>query len=155
MVEVIGFILVALVALFGSFTQIYPGNFFIVAGAGIWAFMVGGNAWWWFAAVAVIIAASMVVKYVLPTRYMVRQGVSNRTLFIGAIGGIIGFFAIPVVGLFAGFPLGVYLGEHLTNPHTAWPKTKIALKGVGATIVIEVIATVITLVLWAIGLFVM
>lgn len=87
MVEVIGFILVALVALFGSLTQFYPGNVFIVAGVGVWAYVAGGASWWWFGAIAVIILASMVVKWVLPTRYMMREGVSNRTLLIGAIGG--------------------------------------------------------------------
>ena len=155
MVEVIGFILVALVALFGSLTQFYPGNVFIVAGVGVWAYVAGGASWWWFGAIAVIILASMVVKWVLPTRYMMREGVSNRTLLIGAIGGIIGFFLIPVVGLFIGFPIGVYLSETVAGRQTAWPKTKIALKGVGATILIEVIATIVSLIMWAIGMFVM
>ncbi len=152
MLEVIAFILVALVALFGSFTQIYPGNFFIVAGAGVWAFVAGGVAWWWFAAVTAVIAGSMIFKFVLPARSMKRAGISNGTLLAGSIGGIVGFFAIPVVGLFVGFPLGVYVAERLSDPVTAWAKTQTALKGVGTTIVIEVIATVIGLVLWAAGM---
>lgn len=38
--EVIGFILVALVALFGSLTQFYPGNVFIGAIGGIIGFFL-------------------------------------------------------------------------------------------------------------------
>lgn len=151
--EIVLFILVALIALFGSLTQLYPGNGVLVLGVLVWAIMVGGHAWWWFAGITLIVLASMVIKYLVPARYMKREGVSNRTLLIGALGAIIGFFAIPFIGLFIGFPIGVYVAEIAKSRESAWANTVIAVKGVGATIAIEVIASVIALAVWVAAMF--
>lgn len=155
MFEPIIFVIVALLALFGSLTQIYPGNGVLVVGVLLWAFEIGGQAWWWFGGISLLVLISMVVKYLLPAKYMKREGVSNRTLLIGALFGIVGFFVIPFVGLFIGFPIGVYVAELANGRETAWPKTVIAVKGVGATIALEVLATAIALAIWALAMFVL
>jgi uncharacterized protein YqgC (DUF456 family) len=87
----------------------------------------------------VLLVISGIVKYSWPGRKMKDAGVSNRAVFLGAILGIVGFFVIPVVGLFVGFLLGVYLSEFQrprVNQH-AWQATVHALKGVGLSILVE------------------
>ena len=52
--------------------------------------------------------------------------------------GVVGFFVIPVVGLFVGFVLGIYLAERRrVGQADAWPSTKAALRAVGLSILIE------------------
>jgi ABC-type phosphate transport system permease subunit len=62
----------------------------------------------------------------------------------------IGFFVIPVVGFFIGFPLGVYLEERRRlGPHApAWRSTQEALRAMGLSIVIELAATVVAAGAW-------
>jgi hypothetical protein len=50
--------------------------------------------------------------------------------------GIVGFFVVPVVGLFIGFVLGVWLAEmlRLGDSGTAWRSTRHALVAVGLSI---------------------
>ena len=57
---------------------------------------------------------------------------------------VVGFFVIPVVGFFIGFPLGVYLEERrrLGRHASAWRSTREALRAMGLSIVIELSATV-------------
>ena len=47
-----------------------------------------------------------------------------------AVGGIIGFFVIPVVGIIVGFLLGVFLAEwiRVRSLREAWPTTVTAMK---------------------------
>jgi uncharacterized protein YqgC (DUF456 family) len=66
---------------------------------------------------------------------------------------VIGFFLIPVVGFFIGFPLGVYLEElrRLREHASAWRSTREALRAMGLSIVIELTATVIAAGAWLVA----
>ena len=155
MLEILVFVVVAVLALFGSLTQLYPGNAVLVVTALIWAIAVGGQAWWWFAGVTAVVVASIVVKYLVPARYLKRQGIANSTLLVGALFAVVGFFLIPVVGLFVGFPVGVYVAEFARDRETALARTWVAVKGIGATILVEVVACILALGIWAGGLWVL
>ena len=49
---------------------------------------------------------------------------------------------IPVVGLLVGFVLGVYLAElRRVGSEAAWPATRHALKAVGLSMLIELVAS--------------
>ncbi len=66
---------------------------------------------------------------------------------------MVGFFVIPVVGLFVGFVLGIYLAERARlGADQAWPSTKHALRAVGLSIVIELTAAVLAAATWVVGL---
>jgi uncharacterized protein YqgC (DUF456 family) len=66
--------------------------------------------------------------------------------------GVVGFFVIPVVGLFIGFVLGVYLAELLrVGSKDAWPSTVHSLKAVGLSIVIEFLAAFAATLVWVGG----
>jgi uncharacterized protein len=76
--------------------------------------------------------------------------VSRRSIAVGVALAVVGFFVIPVVGLFIGFPLGVYLEERrrLGGHVSAWRSTQEALRAMGLSIVIELSATVIAAGAW-------
>jgi uncharacterized protein YqgC (DUF456 family) len=149
-------VLVALaiaVGLVGILVPILPGSVLVLGAILVWAWNVGGaTAWAVFAVAAVILVAGGVVKYLVPNRRLKEVGVPASTQWVGAALGIVGFFVVPVVGLFLGFVLGVYLAEYRrVGSSAAWPSTKHALKAVGLSILIELVAAVAATLVWVAG----
>ena len=141
------------VGIVGIIVPVLPGTLLVLGAILVWAFQVGSStAWTVFAVAAVLLAGGTVVKYLLPGRSLKAAGIPNRTLFVGALVGFVGFFVIPVVGLFIGFVLGVYLAEHsrVGRAH-AWPSTVAALRAVGVSILIELLAACLAAVTWLVG----
>ncbi|MFI9401939.1 DUF456 domain-containing protein [Nocardia sp. NPDC052316] len=146
--------LVILVGLLGIIIPILPGVILIFGAITVWAFLTGGaTAWTVFAVSTVLLVLSGVIKYTWPGRKMKDAGVANRSLVLGAVLGIIGFFVIPVVGLFVGFVLGVYLSElhRLRVGQQAWQATVHALKGVGLSMLIELLGALLATGVWVVG----
>ncbi|MEV5836548.1 DUF456 domain-containing protein [Nocardia sp. NPDC052112] len=146
--------LVILVGLVGIIVPILPGAILIFGAIAVWAFLTGGATAWIVCAISTaFLVLSGIIKYTWPGRKMKDAGVSNRALFIGAIFGIVGFFIIPVVGLFVGFVLGVYLSElhRLRDNQPAWRATVHALKGVGLSMLIELFGALLATGVWVIG----
>ena len=76
-------------------------------------------------------------------------GVPVRTLLLGGVLGIVGFFVVPVVGLLLGFVLGVYLAElGRLGRARAWPSARHALTAVGWSILIELAAGLLAAAVW-------
>jgi len=152
-------VLVALaiaVGLVGILVPVLPGSILILGAVLVWAWNVGGaTAWTVFAVAAVILVAGGVVKFLVPNRRLKDAGVPASTQWIGAAVGIVGFFVVPVIGLFIGFVLGVYLAEyHRLGGAAAWPSTKHALRAVGLSILIELAAGLAATFVWIAGLVV-
>ncbi len=62
---------------------------------------------------------------------------------------MVGFFVIPVVGLFLGFVVGVYgAEEERLGPQAAWPSTKLAVRAVGLSILIELAGALLAAATW-------
>jgi len=141
------------VGLVGILVPILPGSILIVGALLAWAWYVGGaTAWAVFAVATVILVAGAVVKYLVPNRRLKEVGVPASTQWVGAAVGIVGFFVVPVVGLFIGFVLGVYLAEYRrVGGAAAWPSTKHALRAVGLSILIELVAGVAATLVWVAG----
>lgn len=153
---VVAAVLVA-VGLIGSVLTVLPGLVLVVAGIAVWAVPRGDVVGWTVLGAAVGIAVlGMVAKFLLPGRALRAAGVSGWTLLVGAVLGIVGFFVIPVLGLFLGFVLGVYLAElaRLRSPGRAWPSTKEALRAVGWSILIELAAGLLATAAWIVGMVV-
>jgi uncharacterized protein YqgC (DUF456 family) len=149
-------VLVALaiaVGLVGVLVPILPGSVLVLAAILVWAWEVGGTtAWVVFGTAAAVLVVGGVVKFLVPNRRLKDAGIPASTQWIGAALGIVGFFVVPVVGLFIGFVLGVYLAEHRRVGATAaWPSTKSALKAVGLSILIELAAGVVATLIWIAG----
>ncbi|HSI27588.1 MAG TPA: DUF456 domain-containing protein [Aeromicrobium sp.] len=123
----------------GIIIPVIPGTLLIGLAMVGWAAITGGSTAWTAAAIVVILLGlGFVVKFAVPHRRLRDAGVPPSTIIVGAILGVIGFFAIPVVGLFIGFIGGVWLAEarRLGAPR-AWPSTKAALMATGLSLLIE------------------
>jgi uncharacterized protein YqgC (DUF456 family) len=147
-VEVLVALAVA-VSLAGLLVPILPGSVLMLAAFLVWAWSVGGStAWVVFGVAAAILVVGNVVKYLVPNRRLKGAGVPSSTQWIGAAVGIVGFFVIPVVGLFIGFVAGVYAAERRRVGPDAWPSTKAALRAVGLSILIELAAGLAATFVW-------
>jgi uncharacterized protein YqgC (DUF456 family) len=105
------------------------------------------------AVAATLFVAAEVIKFIWPMQRMKRADVSTRSLVVGAILGVIGFFVIPVLGMAIGFVLGVFVSEYaaLHNGGRAWESTKHAIKGVALAMGVELTAALLAAVTWAVA----
>jgi uncharacterized protein YqgC (DUF456 family) len=139
------------VGIVGIVLPVLPGLVLVVAGVAVWAVPRGDAvAWTVLGIVVAIVVIGSVVKYLVPGRALRDSGVPGRTIAAGAVLGVIGFFVIPVVGLFIGFVLGVYLAElaRLGGGGAAWPSTRRALAAVGWSVVIEMATGLLAAAVW-------
>jgi uncharacterized protein len=139
------------VGIVGVVVPVLPGALLVWAAITIWALAVGSTtAWAVLAVVSVVIGGAQVVKLLVPGRRLRNAGVPRRSIVVGLVLAGVGFFVIPVVGFFVGFPLGIYVEERRRlGPHApAWLSTREALRAIGLSILIELSATVLAAAVW-------
>lgn len=144
------------VGLVGILLPVVPGLLLIWA-AGLWWTIVdgGGPARWTVLGVLTgLLVVGTVAKYVLPARSAAARGAPATTLAAGALGAVVGFFVIPVVGVLVGGVAGIYLAElaRLHDGGRAWVSTKAALVAIGIGVLIELAAGVLMVGVWLLGL---
>ena len=149
-------VLVALAIAFGIagiIVPVLPGTLLVLGAILVWSVQVGTSTGWAvFTVATLLLVGGTVVKYLVPGRRLKASGVPNRTLLVGALLAFVGFFVIPVIGMFIGFVLGVYLAERArVGGGQAWPSTVAALKAVGVSILIELVAAFLAAVTWVVG----
>ncbi|MBM7824808.1 uncharacterized protein YqgC (DUF456 family) [Arcanobacterium pluranimalium] len=128
------------VAIAGIIVPVLPGTALIVAATFVWALVVGGSAGWiTFGLVALFSAIGITASYVLTGKRLKAAQVPNSSILCGVFGAIIGFFAIPVLGIFIGFAVGLFLAEMRRQGDgvRAASSTWLALKSLGVGILIE------------------
>ncbi|MGH3510509.1 MAG: DUF456 domain-containing protein [Nocardioidaceae bacterium] len=132
---------------------VLPGSLLILVAVLGWAAEEGSRTAWAAAAIAAaILVAGGVVKYVVPGRRLTTAGVPRRSVAFGGLLGIVGFFVVPVLGLFAGFVLGVYLSEtQRVGRARAWPSTRATLAAAGLSILIELVAGLLASATWLVA----
>jgi uncharacterized protein len=148
--------LAIVVGLAGVVVPVLPGTLLVLAAVLVWAVDSGrAEAWVVLAVATTFLVAGGIAKYVLPGRRLRTAGVPRSTLAAGAVGAIVGFFVVPVVGLVLGFVLGVYVAERRrVGGAQAWPATVHAIKAVGLAILIELTAALLAATAWAVGVLV-
>jgi len=131
--------LAILAGLAGIVVPVLPGALLILVAVLVWAAFVGTGTAWAVAGVAVLLlVAGTVVKYTIPGSRLKAAGVPTSSIVLGGLLGIVGFFVVPVAGLFVGFICGVYLAEvRRVGRSDAWPSTWAAVKATGLSILIE------------------
>lgn len=141
--------LAILVGLIGIVVQILPGNVLVLGAILVWAIVTGGTAAW-----VVFAVAAEVAQYVLAGRHMRRADVPWSTLVWGGIAGVVGFFVIPVIGLFIGFVLAVFVAELLRrrDRRAAWRATVAAMQATGITILVQLLGGLLAAAAWGVGL---
>jgi hypothetical protein len=145
--------LAVLVGLVGIVVPVLPGSILILGGVLVWAVAHATTTGWVvFALVTTLIVAGGIVKYAVPGHGLKAAGIPGRTLVLGGLIGIVGFFVIPVVGLVVGFVLGVYLSElQRVGVDAAWPSTRAALKAAGFSLLIELAAGLLAAATWLVA----
>ncbi|MGV9743803.1 DUF456 domain-containing protein [Rhodococcus zopfii] len=143
--------LAILVGLFGIVVPILPGTILIFGAILLWAILTGGpTAWAVFAIATVALVVTGIVKYTWPGKRIRQAGVPTRSLVVGGLVGIVGFFVVPVIGLVLGFLLGTYLSEaqrHRTH-RGAWDSTVEATKAVGLSMLVELLGGLVAAGAW-------
>ena len=139
------------VGIAGVVIPVLPGALLAWAAIAVWALAVGSTAGWVaLAAATLFIGGGQLVKILAPGRRLCDAGVPRQSIVVGLVGAGVGFFVIPVVGFFVGFPLGVYLEERrrLARHDAAWRSTREALRAIGVSILIELAATALAAGAW-------
>lgn len=142
--------------LIGIVVQVLPGAVLVLGGILVWAIMTGGTqAWVVFGIAAAAIAVAEVLQWILAGKHMRKAEVPVLTLAVGGIAGIIGFFVIPVLGLFLFFVGAIFLLEWLRRKDVsaAWGATKAALQATLITIGVQLAGSLVAAAAWVIGLF--
>lgn len=144
------------VGVVGVLVPVLPGSSLVLGAVLVWAIDVGSRtAWWVLAVVTTVLVLGTIVKYAVPGRRLKDAGIPASTQWLGALLGVAGFFVVPVVGLVLGFVLGVYLAEHRrVGSAAAWPSTKHALRAVGLSILIDLLAVLTAAATWVTGVLV-
>jgi uncharacterized protein len=143
--------LAVLVGLVGVVVPVLPGALLVWAAVAVWALLTGSAPGWAVLAVATTsIGAAQVVKYVIPDRRLRAAGVPRRSIVIGGLLGVLGFFVIPVVGLVIGFLGGVYLAERrrLGGHAAAWQSTVLAVRAAGLAVMVELAGALVAALAW-------
>jgi uncharacterized protein YqgC (DUF456 family) len=139
------------VGIVGVVVPVLPGALLVWAAIAVWALVVGSATAWAVLAVAtVLIAGAQVVKVLVPGRRLRDAGIPRRSIFVGLVLAGVGFFVVPVVGFFIGFPLGIYGAERqrLRRHEAAWRSTRHALRAIGLSMLIELSAAVLAAGAW-------
>ena len=115
--------------------------------------VVGGIA---FGIIVALAVAGSAAGIVLPRRAAGGAGAPRSSLLVGALGAVIGFFALPIVGLPVGGAVGIFAGElaRSRDRSVAWRTTKATLKGFGAATLVQLaagLAMAVTWVVWVVA----
>lgn len=147
--------LMILLGVLGVIIPVLPGLLLCWVGVFFWALLgdAGSARWAVLGLVTLVAVAGTAVKYLWPGKRLKSTGVPTTSMLAGGVLGLIGFFAVPVVGLVLGFVLGLWLAERVRlGPGQAWPSTKSALGAVGLAMLVEFAAALAIAVVWVFGL---
>ena len=110
------------------------------------------GGWSAFAIITVLAIVGLLLGIWLPKKATESADVSRRTIWLGVIGAVIGFFLIPVVGVVVGGALGVFLSElqRRWNAGPAWNVAWRTLTGFGLAAVAQVVVGIVLAGTWAV-----
>jgi uncharacterized protein YqgC (DUF456 family) len=103
-----------------------------------------------FAIITLLAVGGIVGGIVLPHRHVAAKGAERSSVLAGAIGAIVGFFVIPVIGLIIGAVVGIYAMEYRRTGDggAAWSTTKTLLVGFGLGVLLELSAGILMVAVW-------
>jgi hypothetical protein len=144
---------VMLVGLAGTVFPLLPGPLLMWATALVYGLLVGFDpiGVGVMTLITLLVAFSFVTGVVIPKRAAERSGASKLSQAGGLVGAVLGFFAIPVVGLVIGALAGVMLVEYLTkrDSREAWAATRDVAKGFGLSALVDFAIGLVIVAAWA------
>jgi uncharacterized protein YqgC (DUF456 family) len=110
-----------------------------------------GQTWAVLAAATGVLAVAQVVLWLLPNRRIRASGLAWRTVIDAGAVAIAGFFLVPVIGAVLGFVGYVYLSERVRlggGHRAAWGATRTAMRAVGTSVLVELLACLLVAGTW-------
>jgi len=133
-----------------------PGLLLLGAAVVVWA--IGGEGSdatrWIVVAVSTAIAVTgVILAAILPGRRAAAAGAPRSLMWVVALGTVVGFFVIPIVGALVGGPAAAYGAEYLRLRDSAAARRSAieALKGFGIGVALQLLAGVTIAAVWAVG----
>jgi uncharacterized protein YqgC (DUF456 family) len=152
----VGLVMVAGVV--GVVVPVLPGLLLSFAAGLVWVWQDGGGPTRVLVGVVLtgLLVAGTSAKYLLPARSATGAGAPRSTLLAGVLGAVAGFFLIPFLGVVVGGVGAVYLAElrRLRDGRAAGRSTWAVLKAVGIGMLVELVAAVLMLGTWLLGVWV-
>lgn len=153
LVSVLALVLL-LVGLVGTVYPVLPGSALNLVTAVAWAWILGSPASWTFGLIAAGLAiAGMSASAVLTGRRLRRERVTRGPILWGVAGAAVGFFVIPIVGLFVGFAAGLFGSQwaRTKDARAALASSVGALKAMGLGMLVEFCCALLSLTSVGIG----
>ncbi|MFK5584024.1 MULTISPECIES: DUF456 domain-containing protein [unclassified Serinicoccus] len=155
--EILTLVLMA-VGVLGIVVPVLPGLLIVVLAVLVWVLAEQSTLGWVVLGVAAVVyLAGLVLQWAVPGQRLRRAGVPTSTLVIAVVCAIVLGVLVPVVGLFLGFPLGIFLISLLRtrDRRKAWHATGHALRAVGLNILIELAAAFVIIAVFVLAAFVL
>ena len=101
-------------------------------------------------AISIVGLIGIAAAVALPARRAGVSGAPRSTLAAGTMGGLVGFFILPVIGFPIGAVIGVLIAEYNRTQQwdAAWASTKSVVVGFGIGILVQLAAGVIMIAIW-------
>lgn len=145
------------IGLAGVMIPFVPGLTLVWAAALVFGLAEGFGTVGWisFGVISVLALAGIAAGYVLPGKAAGDAGADGLSIAIGAVCAIVGFFAIPVVGLVLGGVLGIFVSEYVrTDLDHARRATWATLVGFGIGAIAQLVAGIFMVFTWVVWLIV-
>ncbi|WP_329124728.1 DUF456 domain-containing protein [Streptomyces sp. NBC_01465] len=143
--------LVMLLGLLGVLVPGVPGQAIVWAAVAWWALTDTTTlAWGVLAGATAVLLLNQALRPLLPARRPAESGAPRRSLYVGGVAGIAGFFLVPVVGGPAGFVGGLYGAERarLGSHRDGWASTRRVMRAVGTPVLVELFACLLVVGAW-------
>jgi hypothetical protein len=143
------------VGLVGTVLPILPGLLLIWAAALAYGLLgeFGGVGIAAMVVITLLAAAGSAAGIVIPKKAAGNAGAARSSMLLGALGGVIGFFAVPIVGFPLGGTIGIFVGEmaRTSDRRLAWKATRATITGFGLAALVQCgigLAMVVVWVVW-------
>ena len=141
-----------LVGLVGTLVPVVPGLLLVlVATAGTLVLQgVSGAGWLLVVLLVGLGLAGTAASTVLPARRAAADGAPARTLALAAVGAVVGFVVLPVLGLVVGGVLGLLLAEQqrLGGWAPAWASARRVVGAYGVGVLLELLVGMVMGAVW-------
>ncbi|MGW3298136.1 DUF456 domain-containing protein [Streptomyces rubiginosohelvolus] len=143
--------LVMLLGLVGVLLPGVPGQAIVWAAVLWWALTdMTPAAWGVLIGATGLMLLNQALKPLLPPRRPGESGAPRRTLMIGGVAGIVGFFVVPVVGGVLGYVGAIFGAERLRlgGRGAAWTSVRSVMRATGYAVLVKLFCCLLVAGAW-------
>ncbi|MCX4680447.1 DUF456 domain-containing protein [Streptomyces sp. NBC_01433] len=143
--------LVMLLGLVGVLAPGVPGQAIVWAAVLWWALAdQTPAAWGVLIGATVVLLLNQALKPLLPPRRPGESGAPRKSLLIGGVAAIVGFFVLPVVGGIVGYVGAIYGAERLRlgSRGAGWASVRSVMRATGYSVLVELFACLLVAGAW-------